>query len=521
VSLPDAAQRRTVGAMLRHNAEVFGNRSFLLDESGTLTWADAWRRAQEVAGGLAALGIRDGDRVILALGNRREFIEAWFGLALLGGVQVPFDPRAGHRRLHQVVAMSGASVAITDERLLPALVSEAQLSTIVTVDARTTVGNTTLAGFDSLKGEWGGTGEVAAEQPVAIMFTSGTTGRPKGVVLPHGQHWTNGQQAVVAAGITCNDVIFLCLPLHHNMAQGYGIWPALHSGASVRLVDRFDREAFWAQVRASQATVLPFVGDLIAILALAPPAADDADNPLRVGYGVPIPAPLHEDFERRYAIELIHAYGSTEATIPVWAAGADRLIGSVGRAVDGFDVEIRDDNGRRQPPGVRGEITIRAHAPNMIFSEYFNDPERTAVAMADGWFRTSDEGSFDDDGHLFFHGRRGDLIRHHGEFVSPVELESAALAHPDIAAAAAFGVPSELADDDIMLTVELREGATVDAEEMRTWLTQRVAPYVVPRYVDLAGALPVTDTGKIEKYKLKARGVTATTDDRRRPTGAQ
>jgi crotonobetaine/carnitine-CoA ligase len=157
----------------------------------------------------------------------------------------------------------------------------------------------------------------------------------------------------------------------------------------------------------------------------------------------------------------------------------------------------------------------------MIFSEYFNDPERTAVAMADGWFRTSDEGSFDDDGHLFFHGRRGDLIRHHGEFVSPVELESAALAHPDIAAAAAFGVPSELADDDIMLTVELREGATVDAEEMRTWLTQRVAPYAVPRYVDLAGALPVTDTGKIEKYKLKARGVTATTDDRRRPTGAQ
>lgn len=511
---------RTLHAVLERNAAVLGDRPFLIDDAGVLSWGQAWERARAVAKGLRAAGVRRGDRVAIVLDNSREFVETWFGLSLIAAIEVPVAPGAGVRRLHWMLANSGARVAVVEPRLLSELGSLPEtVERLVVVGAQAPGGESSrvmpYAALTSADESTPSLADTCAADPVAIMYTSGSTGPPKGVVLPHGQHFTNGKQAAGAVGIGIDDVIFLCLPLYHNMAQGYGIWPALFAGATVHLVRRFESGVFWEQVTESKATVLPFVGDLIAILAKAKPSPSESSHALRVGYGVPIPAALHKDFERRFGFELIHAYGSTEATIPVWSVGPRRVIGSAGRVVDGFDVEIRGPEGTVLPAGAVGEIFVRAREPNMIFSGYYRDPERTARVLRDGWFQTGDNGTFDEQGNLWFRGRRGDVIRHHGEFVAAAEVESAAIEHPDVVLAAAFGVPSELADDDIMLAVAIRPDSALTAGKLRTWLSTRLPQFAVPRYLDLAASLPVTPTGKVDKQRLRARGVTETTDDAR------
>jgi carnitine-CoA ligase len=518
---PPAA--RTLGAVLERNALEIGERPFLVDGDGALSWAEMWERSREIAGGLYELGVRQGDRVIIALRNRRAFIETWFASALLGAIEVPVAPSCGERRGRQILANAQARVAVVEPELAGPIAewsSDALCIVVVGAPVDDRAAASPVLRYSTLAAHLPRLPSVRADDPVAVMYTSGSTGTPKGAVLPQGQHFTNGGQAAHAARMQTDDVIFLCLPLHHNMAQGYAIWPALVTGASVRLVDGFDRAAFWRQVADSHATVLPFVGDLLALLAKTEPAPEEAGNPLRVGYGVPIPSSLHAQLEQRFAMELIHAYGSTEATIPVWSTGPDRAIGAAGTVVDGFDVEIRDPADAAMPIGAVGEICIRAHAPNLMFKGYYRDPDRTAQVLRDGWFHTGDEGYFDEGSRLWFRGRRGDVIRHHGEFVTAAEVEGAAGEHPQVLLAAAFGVASELADEDIMLAVAVVPGATLTAVDLREWMAARLPPFAVPRYIDLRPSLPLTDTGKIRKFELRAEGRTPSTDDARSPKGS-
>jgi crotonobetaine/carnitine-CoA ligase len=344
----------------------------------------------------------------------------------------------------------------------------------------------------------------------AILYTSGSTGAPKGVMLPYGQHCSNGRQAEAAGDITAADRLFLCLPLHHNMAQGYAVWPALLTGASIRLVDRFRRDRFWAQVRESEATVWPFVGSLLALLLGQPESADDAVNPIRVAYGVPIPASVHRRFEARFDVRLVHGYGSTEATIPVWSDPGSPP-GAAGRVVDGYDVSVQDDCGRPVPVDEIGEIAVRARQPFTMFAGYFNDPVRTAQAWRDGWFLTGDRGSFDADGRLWFRGRAGDAIRRFGEFIDAEEVENAALAHPAVVDAACFAVDDDVAGQEAALSVVVR--ADITTAEIHQHIRGRLPGYAVPRFIEIAESLPKTATGKVQRFALREQGVRITMDD--------
>jgi crotonobetaine/carnitine-CoA ligase len=276
------------------------------------------------------------------------------------------------------------------------------------------------------------------------------------------------------------------------------------------LKPRFSRSAFWQQVRDAQATVFPFVGDIAAILAKEPATAEDRGTSLRVAFGQPIPARLHPKFETALGTRLVHLYGSTEATIPIWASSPTCTPGSAGTVIAGFDVEIRDETDRPVPPGVVGEITVQAHAPFTMASGYLRDEDNTSRAFRNGWFHTRDLGAFDTDGQLWVHGRAGDAIRHRGQFINVSEIEQIALAHEAIQMAAAYGVPSELVDDDIMIAVTLSRPGALTREAVWEWLMRSLPRDHLPAYVDILDELPLTRTGKVRKTELRERGVTGT-----------
>jgi crotonobetaine/carnitine-CoA ligase len=265
---------------------------------------------------------------------------------------------------------------------------------------------------------------------------------------------------------------------------------------------------FWSDVSRAGSTVLPFVGDMLALLSKNEVTPDEQRSSLRVGYGVPIPAGLHLELEERFSMQLVHAYGSTEATIPVWSAGSERIPGSAGRVIDGFDVQIWDDSHQQLGVDAVGEIVVRAHLPNMMFSGYYKDEGRTSAAWSGGWFLSGDYGCFDQYGNLWFKGRRDEAIRHHGELIHPTGLEEIAEAHHAISGAAVVGVRSELAEDDILMVVELAPGCDLAAADLHTWLAERCARFELPRYIEFTGQLPRTPTGKVERYRLKDRGPT-------------
>jgi carnitine-CoA ligase len=526
------ASLRTIPALLQLNAERDPHGLFLADPDGSLTRAEVYQQAQRMAGGLATeIGVTHGDRVAILLGNCRPFVQAWFGLSLLGAIEVPVNPALTGFGLIHILNHSGSRALVTDTTTLRAVADIADhlqhLESIVVVGddpspSVTSVGRGPVAvhAFAELLESV----PLHAPAPVtyadisALMYTSGSTGPPKGARIPHGQHYMNGWQAWHAARLTPGDSIYVCLPLHHNMAQGYGVLAGLVSGSAVYLAERFDRTSFWHEVRACGATVLPFVGALFALLNKQPPDPDghpDLDNPIRVAYGIPISSAMHEEFERRFGIELIHAYGSTEATIPAWNTGPDRVLGAAGRVLEDFEVRILDEDDRPLPPGTSGQICIRPREPFAMFSGYHADDKRTVAAWRNLWFHSGDTGRIDNSGFLWFERRTEDVIRRLGEFIAAPDVEEAASRCAEVQLAAAFGVPSELAEEEVMLVVVRQPGALLTESGLRDRLSRDLPPFAVPRFLEFVDEIPMTPTGKVEKYRLRARGVGERTFDAR------
>jgi crotonobetaine/carnitine-CoA ligase len=520
--LPATVLPATVPELLTFQAARQPDADFaLLDGGRRVSWGEMLERAGRCAAGLAALGVGPGDTVVIALGNRLEFLETWFALALLGAVEVPINPELVGARLLYVLNHARARVAVVEptpaERIARLSGELVTLEHIVVPDwAAAARPGVTTSSFAELSA--GSTAyrrhPAKASDLSAVLYTSGSSGPPKGVMVPYGQHLANARQACAAASITGSDVLYLCLPLHHNMAQGYGILPALLAGCAVRLAPRFERARFWSDVIDCGATVWPFVGGLLSLLAQAPARPDDAANPLRVAYGVPVPEALHRPFENRFALRLVHGYGSTEATIPVWSTG-ECPPGAAGQVLPDYEVRVLDHGDREVAAGVTGEICVRPRVPYTIFSGYFRDAERTVSAWRNLWFHTGDRGLLDDSGRLWFRGRAGDVIRRFGEFIDAEEIEAAAATHEGVADVACVGVDDTVSGQEVLVVATPRAGASLDPAELRGWLAQRLPPYATPRYVRMDDEIPRTPTGKIERYKIRAAGLTPGTFDAR------
>jgi crotonobetaine/carnitine-CoA ligase len=353
----------------------------------------------------------------------------------------------------------------------------------------------------------------APADPALVLFTSGTTGRSKGCVLSHRFAVRQAELMVEHFALRADDVLYCPYPLFHLDASVLTVMPALVLGTTAAIGARFSASGFWPEVRRFGATVFDFMGATLTIQHKQPERADDRDHSVRLGWGVPLPE-FAPEFERRFGVRLVEAYGSTDIGVPIYSRPDEpRRTGACGRPIDAYQVRLVDGDDHEVPVGAVGEIVVRPNEPSLICDGYLGMPEETVRATRNLWFHTGDLARRDADGFVYFVGRGKDTIRRRGENISAFEVEEVLELHPDVLEVAAFGVPSELTEEEVMVCVVPRPGRTVDPAGLIAFGRDRMAHFMVPRYVDVVPALPKTPTEKVEKYRLRERGVTATTWD--------
>ena len=340
---------------------------------------------------------------------------------------------------------------------------------------------------------------IRPQDAARILFTSGTTGPSKAVELSHAYEVYTAERLIPLVGVGPEDRWLFVTPMFHIDAIHITSL-LLHTGGCMVVAPDFSVSRFWHDVASSQATYLCYLGSILALLMKGPDAP--AGSSLRVAVGGGASAALIEKFERRFGLVVLEAFAMTECIACTTNAIDDRRIGSVGRAVDGYEVMVVDGNGHVLAPGHTGEIVVNCHEPLGVMNGYFADPEATERAMHTGALRTGDLGMFDDDGYLYYRGRLKDSIRRRGENISAMELEAIVDLHPAVQGSAAVGVPSEFEDEDVLLFVQPMVGARLDPAEICTFVEQRAARFMVPEYVFLIDELPRTQTQKVQKSLL-------------------
>jgi carnitine-CoA ligase len=488
----------SLAQLLAARAREVPGRDLLRMPGRTLTYGEFDAEVNRLANGLRAAGVKRGEMVGVMLPNCPEFALLWLALVRIGAVEAPVNTAFRGAGLGHVLDLSGCRLLVIDDTYLPHLAEvRSGLSRLERVVTRGE-----LAG---LRGAATDPDLAVDEEDVAqIFFTSGTTGRSKACLFDH-------RYAVRQAQLFCRhwrigpaDVLFNPFPLFHIDASVLTLAPAIAAGCTAALAERFSAGRFWDQVREFGATHFDFMGSTLTMLWKRPERRDDADNPARIGWGVPMPD-FAAGFEERFGVRLVEGYGMTDCGLPVSQPFDEpRRSGSCGRVTDPYELRIADDS----------EILVRCSEPGLMTLGYLGMPEATAEAFRDGWFHTGDLGRLDTDGWLHFLGRKKDAIRRRGENISTFEIEEVVEAHPAVLQAAAFGVPSELMEEEVKVCLVLREGMTLTPAELVAWCEGRMAAHMVPRYVEILASLPLTPTEKVEKYRLKEAGITPTTWDR-------
>jgi crotonobetaine/carnitine-CoA ligase len=521
---PLPAADRTLPALLRHAAECFGDKPLLGIAGASWSHRDAAGAAARRAAALRTAGVTRGERVALMCGNRIEFLETFVGCGWIGAVTVPVNTAAMGPQIEYFLADSGARLLVIEagfiERLASADLSRTALQAIWVIDAADDVA-AAVGGVTCVA--WPTSGDAAEPEAVlpgdtlAILYTSGTTGPAKGVLCPHAQYHWWGVHSARVLGVGADDVLCTTLPLFHINALNTFAQAAL-TGARVAFEARFSASGFWAAMRAADATVVYLLGAMVPIL-LAQPAGDaERAHRVRIGLGPGVPASAGEAFHARTGVTLLEGYGSTEtnfviATRTATAVDSPRR-GVMGWLRPGFDARVVDEHDVELPAGEAGELLLRADEPFAFASGYFGMPDKTVEAWRNLWFHTGDRVVRDADGAFRFVDRIKDAIRRRGENISSYEVEQVLLGHPQVASAAVFPVRSELAEDEVMAALMLKDGASVTPSELAAHCEQRLPYFAVPRYIDIVAELPRTENGKLQKFKLRELGVSATTWDR-------
>lgn len=497
--------QRTLPALLERQCERFGDRPLLRVGERSLGFRLVRDSAAARAGALAAAGIRPGDRVAVFSENRYEPLELWLGCAWLGAIFVPINAALRGRQLEHVLADSDARVIVVEEELRGALAA--------------------VAHPDSLELIW----EIPGSYPVlgrpvppaptrpgdiaAILYTSGTTGPSKGVLCPHAQWYWWAALTGEVLGIGADDVLFTCLPLSHTNALNT-FWQAVLAGAAYHLGPRFSASRFWSRAAEADATVTYLLGPMVSILLKQPPSSLDRAHRVRVALAPATPPELHEPFRERFGVVLVDAWGSTETNIVIANRAASPRPGTLGRVLAQFEARVVDDEDAEVPDGSPGELVVRSREPFAFSLGYFGLPQATVAAWRNLWFHTGDRVVREAGGVYRFVDRQKDVIRRRGENISSFEVEQVLHSHPDVTAAAVVAVPSELGEDEVLACVVARRGTVLDPAALARFCEGRIARFAIPRYVEVVDALPLTPSGKVEKYRLRRRGILPSTWDR-------
>jgi crotonobetaine/carnitine-CoA ligase len=348
---------------------------------------------------------------------------------------------------------------------------------------------------------------------LAILYTSGTTGPAKGVMCPHAQVVGWGVNTASVLGVRDTDILCTTLPLFHiNALNTYA--QAAVTGAHAVFESKFSASGFWATMRRHEATVVYLLGAMVPILLAQPEGEGERQHRVRIGLGPGVPAAAGDAFRARTGVTLLEGYGSTETNFVIATAPDSPRRGVMGWLRSGFDARVVDEHDVEVPTGTAGELIVRADEPFAFATGYFGMPDKTVEAWRNLWFHTGDRVVREADGAFRFVDRIKDAIRRRGENISSYEVEQVLLSHPCVAEAAVVPVSSELAEDEVMAVLVLRPGQRLEAASLWTFCEERLPSFAVPRYLGVVDELPRTENGKVQKYKLRERGVTSITWDR-------
>lgn len=497
-ALPERVVSLQLIALADHDPDA---RFALVGAGGWLTAGELLERARRAAGGFRALGVRRGDPVALMLGNREEYLIAWFGLSLLGAIEVPVNPYLKGTLLHHVLQDSRAEVLVTEA----GLAGEVDGLEHPLPDLRTVVGIPGERWDELCAGASADPEPLTAADPAAVMYTSGTTGEAKGVVCPHGYLICWADDTARAVRLGPGDVLYTPLPLYHITGQAVNVLAAMLARARVAVDARFSPRGFWPRMAELEATHVWSFGSMTPLLHREPAGPADREHRVRVVWSIPWPAGYGEEFARRFGVRILGGYGSTEQGLTLYQPYDAARPDAVGRPGPYYDVRIVDEAGMPVAPGEVGELVTRPVEPASSMTEYLRRPEDTVAAYRDLWYHTGDRAQEVGDGFVRFVDRKRDAIRRRGENISAWEIEAVADSHPAVTECAAVGIPSDLGEEEVKLVAVASEALT--AEELFGFCRERLAYFMVPRYIELTDALPKTPSLRVQKYLLREQGV--------------
>ncbi|MEV6138691.1 AMP-binding protein [Nocardia sp. NPDC051990] len=497
----------TIGTLLIERAAATPEAAFLRfeNESGIeeFDYAAAHDLATTGATALYSAGVAQGDVVALALPNGRDFFSCWFGAAFLGAVIAPMNPRATSDEFAHMLSHSSSKVVVCDEETAQRVRASSAGRSVEIVTTGAAFDLRASAAARTISAPPAGLGPSAV---AAVLYTSGTSSKPKGVVITHANYLHAGNVVAQHLRMRPDDRWLVVLPLFHANAQYYCAMSALVTGASLAVTNRFSASGWAAQVRRHDASLASLFASPARMILRHPSYVSDARSRLRaVIFGQNLtPAELAE-FEDRFNCPLIQIYGMTETIAPPLM---NPLIGArdsttVGRPV-AARIRIVAEDGSDAAPRETGELMVQGIPGVSLMSHYLNDAAATSEVLSGEWLRTGDLVRAREDGFIVFTDRVRDIIKRSGENISAAEIERVVDEHPAVLESAAVAVPDDIRDEAVKLVVVLREGCAVTADEIMNYCSERLAAYKVPSMVEFIEALPRTSVGKIQKSALRS-----------------
>ena len=506
---------RTLRSILEQKAEAHSDRPFLIFEEqdgpvSTYSYQQFDRMVNRTANAMLGLGVGKGDKVHLHLLNCPEFLFLWFATAKIGAVMMPTNPLSPPDELSYPVHHSESVVSITQPDLLPAVQAIREscpsLREVIVVGE----GDHNERSFSELiKGQ---RTELRAIQinpldEAAIMYTSGTTSRPKGVLVTHANYIYMGEVISKIMGLGPDDRHLVTLPLFHANAMYYSFMTTLTVGASAALMSRFSATRFMKQSKRHGATVTSLFAAPMRMILAQPELPTDSQNRLRlVIFAQNVTPDQLEEWERRYSAPLMQIYGMTETmgqplTNPLYGV-RDNM--TIGLPTLGYECRVVDPDGVDVPEGTSGELLVGGTPGSTVMKGYFKDADATAGALRNGWLWTGDVVRVNEAGYFEFVDRDKDMIKRTGENIAAGEVEAVIKTHPAVADTAVIGVPDQMRDESIKAFVVVRDGESPTEQEIIEYCAARLSKFRVPEFVEFRQELPRTSVGKIQKHILRA-----------------
>lgn len=504
--------RRNVRNLLEYRNETTPESIFLVWGSEEINYRILNEKVNRLANGLLDLGVRKGDRVMIHLPNCPEFTYSFFALLKVGAVAVLSNINNLLEELCYTVSHSESILMITASEFYD-LAQKVRLRVpslrkIILSDGEEPSSGAISMGaiLSQCPAELKGL-DVSIDDDASILYTSGTSDRPKGVLYVQGNHVFAGELFSKQARLSPKDRYLCAIPLFHNNALMHQLLPAVTTGASMVLIKKFSASRFGDQIRKHDITIVTIPGALLKFILNTPPKPEDGENCLRAIFsgGNILTQEEYERLTRRFKVPIINWYGQTESVVcPLFLpVDGKRKESSIGLPALGYEVRTVDGNEEEVAPGKMGEIVARGLGKYWVMKEYYKDPGATAEALKNGWLHTGDIGYTDEEGYFYFAERKKEMIRVGGENVAAREVEMVLNQHPDINESAVIGGRDKSGNEVIKAFIVFREGKKATEQELQGYCSQKMAKFKIPRLFEFRTEFPRTAAGKIDKKTLR------------------